>query len=343
MEEQRRRVTDPAAHGETESAEDRALRPVRLDDFIGQERLKGQLRLFLQAARQREEPLDHLLLHGPPGLGKTTLAGIVAREMEAELRLTSGPAFQNSAELLSILTRDEGRQCLFIDEIHRLSRIVEEHLYPAMEDFRVELVIDKGPAARHYQLQLEPFTLVGATTRAGLLTPALRSRFGIVLHLDFYPPAELARIVARSAGLLGLDLSGEGAVEIARRSRGTPRVANRLLRRVRDVAQVQGAAVVDAAVAGRALDLLEVDQLGLESLDRSYLRCLVEGFDGGPVGLSTLAVSLGEETDTLEDVVEPFLIQEGLVHRTPRGRMATRRGFEHLGRSVPPRGEAELF
>ncbi len=343
MKQQPERVTNPQ-RAASDRAVERALRPTRLSEFIGQERLKSQLRLFIEAARGRHEPLDHLLLHGPPGLGKTTLAGIVAREMDAELRVTSGPAFSNSAELLSILTREEGRQCVFIDEIHRLNRVVEEHLYPAMEDFRVELVIDKGPAARHYQLDLEPFTLVGATTRAGLLTPALRSRFGIVLHLDFYPPAELSRIIARSAQLLDLDLSPEGATEIARRSRGTPRVANRLLRRVRDVAQVEGASSVDRAVVDRALRLLEVDQLGLETLDRAYLRTIAEAFDGGPVGISTLAVSLGEENDTLEDVVEPFLIQEGLVHRTPRGRVATRRAFEHLGLTPPARDtEPGLF
>ncbi len=343
MKQQPERVTNPRP-APAEKGEDRTLRPTRLSDFIGQERVKSQLRLFIDAARGRNEPLDHLLLHGPPGLGKTTLAGIVAREMDAELRVTSGPAFSNSAELLSILTREEGRQCVFIDEIHRLNRVVEEHLYPAMEDFRVELVIDKGPAARHYQLDLEPFTLVGATTRAGLLTPALRSRFGIVLHLDFYPPAELSRIVQRSAELLDLDLSADGAMEIARRSRGTPRVANRLLRRVRDVAQVEQAAAVDRKLVQRALQLLEVDHLGLESLDRSYLRVIADAFDGGPVGISTLAVSLGEEVDTLEDVVEPFLIQEGLVHRTPRGRVATRRAFEHLGLTPPPRdGSPALF
>lgn len=337
-----RRLTDPQpdpARPE-ESNPEPELRPRHLDEFIGQERVKSQLRLFLEAARHRDEPLDHVLFHGPPGLGKTTLATIVAREMEAEIRITSGPAFQNAAELVSILARDEGRYCLFVDEIHRLSRMVEEHLYPAMEDFKVELVVDKGPAARRYQLDLEPFTLIGATTRAGMLTPALRSRFGIVLHLDFYPPDELVQVVARTAGVLGIEVSPEGALEIARRSRGTPRVANRLLRRVRDVAQVEGHPVVDAAVAGRALALLEVDALGLESLDRAYLACLVDTFEGGPVGVSTLAVSLGEEVDTLEDVVEPYLLQAGLVQRTARGRIATRRGADHL-RGVPPAREGQ--
>jgi Holliday junction DNA helicase RuvB len=342
--EPRRRVTSARPGADPlEAVEEGSLRPRRLAEFIGQERIKRQLALFLRAARERDEPLDHLLLHGPPGLGKTTLAVIVAREMDAELRQTSGPAFQNGAQLLSILAREQTRQCVFIDEIHRLSRVVEEHLYPAMEDWRVELVVDKGAAARHYELKLEPFTLIGATTRAGLVTPALRSRFGIVLHLDFYPAHELATIVRRSAQVLEMDLAAEAAQEIARRSRGTPRVANRLLRRVRDVAQVEGKPAVDLEVTRRALALLEVDELGLEPLDRSYLKCLAVTFDGGPVGLSNLAQSLGEESDTLEDVVEPFLIQEGFMQRTPRGRVATRRAYEHL--RLPPKsaGEATLF
>lgn len=337
MGEEARRWTDPERQGVevAQAAEEVSIRPLSLDAFIGQERIKKQLSLFLRAAAQRRESLDHLLLHGPPGLGKTTLAGIVAREMGAEFRVTSGPAFQSPAELVSILTRDDSDYCLFIDEIHRLSRIVEEHLYPAMEDFQVELVVDKGPSARRYQLQLEPFTLVGATTRAGLITPAMRSRFGIVLHLEFYPPHELAQIVARTAQVLNVDLSADGGEEIARRSRGTPRVANRLLRRVRDFAQVEGGAAIDRTLARRALTLLEVDELGLESLDRSYLLSIVDSFDGGPVGLSTLSVALGEEADTLEDVVEPYLIQAGLVQRTPRGRVATRNAYEHLRRDPP--------
>jgi Holliday junction DNA helicase RuvB len=296
------------------------LRPRRLDEFIGQEKLKQNLRVFIDAARQRGEVLDHVLLHGPPGLGKTTLAQIIALEMELEVRLTSGPAFQNSAELIALLSEQADRRTIFIDEIHRLSRVIEEHLYPAMEDWRVELVIDKGPNARHFSLQLEPFTLVGATTRAGLITPALRSRFGIVGHLDFYPANELAQIVARSAGIFGIELTADGALEIARRSRGTPRTANRLLRRVRDYAQVEGRAVIDREAANGGLQMLGVDTEGLEPLDRRYLTLIIDHFAGGPVGIQNLSVSLGEEIDTLEDVVEPFLIQSGFLMRSPRGR-----------------------
>ena len=279
--------------------------------------------------------LDHVLLHGPPGLGKTTLAQIIAVELELEVRLTSGPAFQNSAELVALLSEQTDRRAIFIDEIHRLNRVIEEHLYPAMEDWRVELVIDKGPNARHFNLQLDPFTLIGATTRAGLITPALRSRFGIVCHLDFYPPEELAQIVIRSAAILGIDVTEDGAWEIARRSRGTPRTANRLLRRVRDYAQVAGNKLIDRDAADGGLQFLGVDAVGLEPLDRRYLALIIEHFAGGPVGIQNLSVSLGEEIDTLEDVVEPFLIQSGLLMRTARGREATAGAYRHLGLAEP--------
>jgi len=328
------RWTDPAEQDQDREL-DISLRPRRLDDFIGQDKIKENLRIFIQAARQRGEVLDHVLLHGPPGLGKTTLSQILAAEMDLEIRLTSGPVFTNSAELIGLLSEQADQRAIFIDEIHRLGRVIEEHLYPAMEDWRVELIIDKGPNARHFNLQLEPFTLIGATTRAGLITPALRSRFGIVCHLDFYPAEELAVIVTRSAGILGIDIDGEGALEIARRSRGTPRAANRLLRRVRDFAQVGGATVIDRATADGGLTRLGVDVLGLEPLDRRYLQLIIEHFGGGPVGIQNLSVSLGEETDTLEDMVEPFLIQSGLLMRTSRGREATTRAWSHLGLELP--------
>ncbi len=322
-----------------EQAEDKvfdiSLRPKRLVDFIGQEEIKDNLRVFITAARQRGEVLDHVLLHGPPGLGKTTLAQILAAEMELEIRLTSGPAFTNSAELIALLSEQTEHRAIFIDEIHRLGRVIEEHLYPAMEDWRVELIIDKGPNARHFNLQLEPFTLIGATTRAGLITPAMRSRFGIVCHLDFYPPEDLATIVMRSAGLMEITIDPAGALEIAKRSRGTPRAANRLLRRVRDYAQVDGKKTIDKAAADAGLTRLGVDHLGLEPLDRRYLQQLMENFDGGPVGVQNMSVSLGEETDTLEDMVEPFLIQSGLLKRTPRGREATAGAWRHLGLTPP--------
>jgi Holliday junction DNA helicase RuvB len=331
------RWTDPNEQPDDRTL-DRSLRPRSLDDFVGQPKVKQNLRVFVTAARERGEVLDHVLLYGPPGLGKTTLAQILATEMELEIRLTSGPAFQNSAELIALLSEQADRRAVFIDEIHRLNRVIEEHLYPAMEDWRVELVIDKGPGARHFNLQLEPFTLIGATTRAGLITPALRSRFGIVCHLDFYPAEDLATIVRRSAQLLQIELAPDGALEIARRSRGTPRAANRLLRRVRDFAQVDGAAMIDRAAADRGLSLLGVDGLGLEPVDRRYLQVICEHFQGGPVGVQNLAVSLGEESDTLEDVVEPFLIQAGLLKRTPRGREVTPGGWRHLGLEPPASG-----
>lgn len=328
------RLTDPSETRD-DQVSDPSLRPRTLDEFIGQEELKANLKVFITAARQRGEVLDHVLLHGPPGLGKTTLAQILAAEMGLEIRLTSGPAFTSPAELIALLSEQTDRRAIFVDEIHRLSRVLEEHLYPAMEDWRIELIIDKGPNARHFNLQLEPFTLLGATTRAGLITSALRSRFGIVCHLDFYPPSDLAIIVTRSAGILGIVIDEEGALEIARRSRGTPRAANRLLRRVRDFAQVSGSPVVTREVADSGLARLGVDKLGLENLDRRYLRLIMEHFAGGPVGIQNLAVSLGEELDTLEDVVEPFLIQAGLLKRTPRGREVTPRAWGHLGLEPP--------
>ena len=328
------RWTDPDRTELDEELEP-GLRPRRLDEFIGQQSIKQNLRVFITAARQRGEVLDHVLLHGPPGLGKTTLAQIIAVELELEVRLTSGPAFQNSAELVALLSEQTDRRAIFIDEIHRLNRVIEEHLYPAMEDWRVELVIDKGPNARHFNLQLDPFTLIGATTRAGLITPALRSRFGIVCHLDFYPPEELAQIVIRSAAILGIDVTEDGAWEIARRSRGTPRTANRLLRRVRDYAQVAGNKLIDRDAADGGLQFLGVDAVGLEPLDRRYLALIIEHFAGGPVGIQNLSVSLGEEIDTLEDVVEPFLIQSGLLMRTARGREATAGAYRHLGLAEP--------
>jgi Holliday junction DNA helicase RuvB len=328
------RWTDPAEQ-KSDGDLDLSLRPRTLDDFIGQDKIKENLRVFIQAARQRGEVLDHVLLHGPPGLGKTTLAQILAVEMELEIRLTSGPAFTNSAELIGLLSETTEKRAIFIDEIHRLGRVIEEHLYPAMEDWRVELIIDKGPNARHFNLQLEPFTLIGATTRAGLITPAMRSRFGIVCHLDFYPADELAIIVTRSAGILGIGIDPAGALEIARRSRGTPRAANRLLRRVRDYAQVDGCDVIDQTNADAGLTRLGVDPLGLEPLDRRYLKLIIDHFGGGPVGIQNMSVSLGEEADTLEDVVEPFLIQSGLLKRTARGREVTVHAWTHLGLEPP--------
>jgi len=334
------RWTDPNLQpGEGE--QELTLRPRRLDDFVGQAKVKENLRVFIQAACERGEVLDHVLFHGPPGLGKTTLAGIVAAEMNLELRISSGPAFQNSAELVGLLTQQDEPSAVFIDEIHRLSRVIEEYLYPAMEDRRIELVVDKGPNARHFQLDLPPFTLLGATTRAGMITAALRSRFGIICHLDFYPAEELQEIVMRTARVIGVTIDDEGALELARRSRGTPRAANRLLRRVRDYAQVEGRDVIDREIADQGLIRLGVDVLGLEPLDRRFLTLIIEHFGGGPVGIQNLAVSLGEELDTLEDLVEPFLIQAGLLKRTPRGREATPHAWTHLGLAAPAAADRE--
>jgi Holliday junction DNA helicase RuvB len=310
---------------------DGSLRPRSLDEFVGQERVKEQLAIALEAARGRGEALDHVLLAGPPGLGKTSLAYIVREELGVGLRSIAGPALERKGDMAAILTSLEERDVLFIDEIHRLNRAVEEILYPALEDFRLDIIVGQGPAARTLTLDLPPFTLVGATTRTGLLTTPLRDRFGMTYRLEHYTAAELARIVRRSARILGVEVDAEAAEEIARRARGTPRVANRILRRVRDVAEVRHDGAVTLAVAREALDLLEVDGEGLERVDRELLAAIVRKFDGGPVGLSTLAVSLGEEPDTIEDVYEPYLLQLGLIQRTPRGRIVTKLGRAHVG------------
>jgi Holliday junction DNA helicase RuvB len=314
---------------------DRSLRPRRLEDFIGQEALKDQLAVSIVAASSREEALDHVLLAGPPGLGKTSLAQIVAAEMGVPFVQTAGPALERKGDVAAFLTALEPRSVFFVDEIHRLPRALEETFYPAMEDHCLPITVGQGAGARVVTIDLPPFTLIGATTRTGLLSTPLRDRFGIQHRLDHYGPAELARIVRRSARLLGVEIEDGGALAVASRSRGTPRVANRLLKRVRDFAEVRGAGVVTAETAAAALELLEVDHVGLDRLDREILRTICEKFGGGPVGLSTLAASIGEEQDTLEDVYEPYLLQRGMIERTPRGRAATRRGFEHLGLEPP--------
>jgi Holliday junction DNA helicase RuvB len=316
---------------EAEDEFDRSLRPRRLDDFVGQARVKEQLAIALDAARGRDEALDHVLLVGPPGLGKTSLAHIVREELGTGIRVIAGPAVERKGDLAAILTSLERRDVLFIDEIHRLNAAVEEILYPALEDFRLDIVVGQGPAARTLTLDLPPFTLVGATTRTGLLTTPLRDRFGMTFRLGYYEPAELTTIVRRSARILGVEIAAEAADEIAGRSRGTPRIANRILRRVRDVAEVRHAGAITIEVAREALELLEVDEQGLERTDLELLTAIVEKFDGGPVGLSTLAVTLGEEPDTIEDVYEPYLLQLGFIQRTPRGRVVTRLGREHVG------------
>lgn len=314
-----------------------SLRPRRFADYIGQDKVKKNLGIFVKAALNRKEALDHVLLYGPPGLGKTTMAGIIAAELGVNFRITSGPAIERSGDLAAILTNLQERDVLFIDEIHRLSRSVEEVLYSAMEDFSLDIVIGKGPAARSIRLDIAPFTLVGATTRAGSLAPPLRDRFGIISRLEYYDTASLTEIVNRAAGILQITIEAEGATEIARRSRGTPRIANRLLKRVRDFAQVQGAETITKQVADEALRLLEVDAMGLDHTDRRMLLTMIKKFDGGPVGLETLAAAISESTDTIEDVYEPYLIQLGFLNRTPRGRTVTRAGYEHLQLDYPAR------
>src|SRR5574343_1468194 len=336
------RVVSAAAASPKEEAIERALRPKLLDEYVGQQKVREQLEIFIGAAKKRAEALDHVLLFGPPGLGKTTLSHIIAAELGVNLRQTSGPVLEKPKELAAILTNLEKNDVLFIDEIHRLSPIVEEILYPALEDYQIDIMIGDGPAARSIKLDLQPFTLVGATTRAGMLTNPLRDRFGIVARLEFYTPAELGTIVTRSAGLLQVPIQAEGAFEIARRSRGTPRIANRLLRRVRDYAQVKGDGVITRAMADAALRMLDVDPAGFDLTDRNFPEAVVHRFDGGPVGLDNVAAAIGEEPGTIEDVIEPYLIQQGFLQRTPRGRIATLAAFRHLG-LMQPKPAGDLF
>ncbi|HEV8444065.1 MAG TPA: Holliday junction branch migration DNA helicase RuvB [Steroidobacteraceae bacterium] len=335
-----RLVAAPASR--EDEAVDRAIRPKKFAEYVGQEQVKAQLEIFVQAAVKRGEALDHALIFGPPGLGKTTLANILAGELGVNLRQTSGPVLERPGDLAALLTNLQPRDVLFIDEIHRLSPVVEEVLYPAMEDFQLDIMIGEGPAARSIKLALQPFTLIGATTRAGLLTSPLRDRFGIVQRLEFYTVAELEKIVTRSAGILGVPIDAAGAGRIAQRSRGTPRIANRLLRRVRDYAEVKADGRIDEVTAHAALDLLEVDPQGFDALDRKLLTTIIEKFDGGPVGIESLAAAIGEERGTLEDVIEPFLIQQGFLMRTARGRMVTRNAYLHFGLKVPERVQSTM-
>ena len=337
------RIVSAASTSPTEDVVERALRPRTLADYVGQRKIREQLGIFIAAARGRGEALDHLLLFGPPGLGKTTLAHIVAAEMGVKLRQTSGPVIERPGDLAAILTSLERNDVLFIDEIHRLSPVVEEILYPALEDYQIDIMIGEGPAARSIKLDLQPFTLVGATTRAGMLTNPLRDRFGIVSRLEFYDVDELTLIVSRSALLLGAPITAEGAREIACRSRGTPRIANRLLRRVRDYAEVKAGGQIDAPIADAALKMLDVDSLGFDLMDRKLLRAMIERFGGGPVGLDNIAAAIGEERDTIEDVLEPYLIQQGFIQRTPRGRVATSHAWQHFGLAMPAGRTPELW